>query len=85
VIFILCIIDNLVTEHLITFQNFAEANPVARIFMNIPYGLWVMKAISLGFVVMFSKRISTNTLSLVAIGMFLVVSWNSYLAISVAR
>ena len=76
---LLCIIDNLITQELLRWPIYMEGNPLAVLAMKIPYGLWILKGITLGLMIIFFKRVSTSVIATLTTAMFLVVCWNTYL------
>jgi hypothetical protein len=76
---LLCIIDNLITQELLKWPIYMEGNPLAALAMSIPYGLWILKGVTLGLMIIFFNRISVSMMSIIVVLMFFVVSWNTYL------
>ena len=76
---VLCALDNILTETLLSSDRFMEASPFSALALNLPYGLWIWKAFILSLMWVFRKKMSIQFLSIVTSLEFLVVCWNSYL------
>ena len=75
---LLCVLDNIFTYEITKFPHFQELGPVAFVFLDIPYGLWIQKfCVCLGLYY-FRDKIKNRFLWAINFGMLLIVLNNGY-------
>lgn len=76
---LLVLADGFITDYILRFQMFAEANPVMSFAMEqSPLGMWTLKFIALAGLLVFWKRVTPTVLCVVCCGMAFVMANNCF-------
>jgi len=75
----LCVLDNILTYHLLQWPIYQEVGPLSVLALEIPYGLWFLKAGILFVMSLSWKYMTVQFLNVITLLMFIVVCWNLHL------
>ena len=75
------LLDGILTTSLLTLPEMEEFNPLMRMSMQLPAGMWLLKTFTVAIIATKIQQISSQALALVAFAMCGVCVWNGLLMI----